>query len=51
MELKKQNKNLEQEIETDQFERLFGMIIKHRYMKFNREENRHETIPKESKKR
>ena len=49
-ELKKDN-NKKQAIETDRFIRLFGhmhgMLIIQRYMKFNREENRIERIPKE----
>ena len=47
-ELKKDN-NLEQEIETDRFKQLFGMLIIQRYIKFNQEENRIESVPKEIK--
>ena len=48
-ELKKDN-NLEQEIETAKFKQLFGMLIIQRYIKFNEEENRIESVPKEIKK-
>ena len=47
-ELKRDN-NLEQEIETDRFKRLLGMLIIQRYIRFNLEENRVESITKEIK--
>ena len=47
-ELKK-DENLEQEIKTEKFKRLFGMLIIQRYFKFNQVENRIENIPKEIK--